>query len=117
VLTVRTPFHVCRVRRVEGGNERVRRHVPHLDAAAQVPKASHHQDAALRIEQRQILQQRGIFCVSVFLTLKELLWPLIVNKRLPGLWIWIQVSIEPCSFELMKVKCIQIQVLKLHFNS
>jgi hypothetical protein len=61
VLTVRTPLHVRRVRRIEGGNERIRRHVPHLDAAAQVPKASHHQDAALRIEQRQILQQRGIF--------------------------------------------------------
>jgi hypothetical protein len=72
VLTVRTPLHVCRVRRIEGGNERVCRHVPHLDAAAQVPKASHHQDAALRIEQRQILQQRGIYAHHFF-TLEELL--------------------------------------------
>jgi hypothetical protein len=57
VLTVRVPLDVRRVGRVEGGDKGVGGQVPHLDPAPQIPETADHEESALRVEQRQILNQ------------------------------------------------------------
>ncbi len=57
MLTVRIPLNVCGVGRIKGGDERVGGHIPHLDAATQVPEASHHENITLGVEQGQVLQR------------------------------------------------------------
>ena len=66
MLTVRVPLDVRRVGRIKGGDGGVVGHVPHLDAAPQVPKAPDHKDGALRVEQRQILHHATAIVTKSF---------------------------------------------------
>ena len=60
VLTVRMPFHVGRVRRVEAGDDGPIGNVPHVDLTSEISKAPNHEYSPLWIPQSQILRPSPI---------------------------------------------------------